>query len=76
MRAEPLATLAGRSSDVRCGDDDFSVNEVLVEHRALTLLIGCGDELVALLLDPLPQTELVLGGAEKTGFLLSVDTAL
>ena len=64
------------SSDVRCGDDDFGVNEVLVELRVLTLLVGGGDELVALLLDPLPQTELVLGGTEKTGLLLSVDTTL
>lgn len=64
------------SSDVRCGDDDFSVNKVLVELRVLALLVGCGDELVALLLDPLPQTKLVLSGTEKTGLLLSVDTAL
>ena len=64
------------SSDVRCGDDDFGVNEVLVELGVLTLLVGGGDELVALLLDPLPQTKLVLGGTEKTGLLLSVDTTL
>jgi hypothetical protein len=64
------------SSDVRCGDDDFGVNEVLVELGVLTLLVGGSDELVALLLDPLPQTKLVLGGTEKTGLLLSVDTTL
>jgi hypothetical protein len=64
------------SSDVRCGNDDFGVNEVLVELGVLTLLVGGGDELVALLLDPLPQTKLVLGGTEKTGLLLSVDTTL
>ena len=31
---------------------------------------------MTLLLDPFPQTKLVLGGTEKTGLLLSVDTAL
>lgn len=61
---------------VRCGDDDFGVNEVLVELGVLALLVGGCDELVTLLLDPLPQTELVLGGTEKTGLLLSVDTTL
>jgi hypothetical protein len=61
---------------VRCGDDDFGVNKVLVELRVLTLLIGGCDELVTLLFDPLPQTELILGGTEKTGLLLSVDTTL
>jgi hypothetical protein len=69
--------MRGRSAEnVRCGDDDFGVNEVLVELRVLTLLVRGGDELVALLLDPLPQTKLVLGGSEKTGLLLSVDAAL
>jgi len=68
--------MRGSGSDVRCGDDDFRIDEVLVELRVLTLLVGGGDELVALLLDPLPQTELILGGTEETGLLLSVDTAL
>ena len=61
---------------VRCGDDNFGVNKVLVELGVLTLLVGGGDELVALLLNPLPQTKLVLGGTEKTGLLLSVDATL
>lgn len=49
---------------------------MLVELRVLALLVRSRDELVALLLDPLPQTELVLGGAEEIGLLLSVLTAL
>lgn len=64
------------SFDVRCGDNDFSINKVLVELRVLTLLVGGRDEFVTLLLDPFPQTKLVLGGTEKTGLLLSVDTTL
>ena len=49
---------------------------MLVELRVLTLLVRGGDELVALLLDPLPQTKLVLGGSEKLRLLLGVDATL
>lgn len=42
--------------DVRCRDDDLCVDKVLVELGVLTLLVGGGDELVALLLNPLPDT--------------------
>ena len=64
------------SSDVRCGDDDLCVYKVLVELGVLALLVGGGDELVALLLDPFPDTELVLSGSEKLGLLLGVDATL
>lgn len=64
------------SSDVRGGDDDLCVNKVLVKLGVLALLVGRGDELVALLLNPLPDTELVLGGSEELGLLLGVDAAL
>jgi hypothetical protein len=49
---------------------------VLVEDRVLALLVRGRDELVALVLDPLPQTELVLGRSQKLRLLLGVDTAL
>jgi len=45
---------------------------VLVESRVLTLLVGSGDELVTLLLDPLPQTEFVLSRTKKPGLLFGV----
>lgn len=64
------------SSDVRCGDDDLCVNKVLVELGVLALLVGRGDELVALLLNPLPDAELVLSRSEKLGLLLGVDATL
>ena len=64
------------SSDVRRGNDNLRVDKVLVERRTLALLVRGCDELVALLLNPLPDTKLVLGGSEKTGLLLSVDAAL
>lgn len=49
---------------------------MLVELRVLALLVGCGYQLVALLLDPFPDTELVLSGTEKLGLLLGVDATL
>jgi hypothetical protein len=49
---------------------------VLVEDRVLALLVRSRDELVALVLNPLPQTELVLGRSQKLRLLLGVDTAL
>lgn len=62
--------------DVRGGDDDLGVNKVLVELGVLALLVGSGDEGVALVLNPLPQTKLVLGGTEKLWLLLGVLKAL
>lgn len=64
------------SSDVRSGDDDLCVNKVLVKLRVLALLVGRGDELVALLLNPFPDTKLVLRGSEELRLLLGVDAAL
>lgn len=61
---------------IRCGDDDFSVDQFLVELGVLALLVGGGDESVALLFNPLPYAELVLSGSQKIGLLLSVDTTL
>lgn len=49
---------------IRSGDDDFSVDEFLVESRVLALLVGSGDQGVTLLLEPLPQAELVLSGTQ------------
>jgi hypothetical protein len=50
-------TLGGKVTWVeRCRDDDLCVDKVLVELGVLTLLVGGGDELVALLLNPLPDT--------------------
>jgi hypothetical protein len=66
-------TLLGQVTRVEgSSNNDFGINEVLVKGRVLALLVGCGDELVALLLDPLAQTELVLGGTEQLGLFLCV----
>ena len=66
-------TLLGQVTGMEWGgNDDLGINEVLVEGRVLTLLVGCGDELVALVLDPLAQTKLVLGGTEQLRLFLCV----
>lgn len=50
----------------RGGDDDLGVDELLVKGRVLALLVGGGDQRVALVLEPFPQAELVLGGTKQT----------
>jgi len=49
---------------------------VLVEFGVLALLVGGCHELMALFLDPFPDTQLVLGSTKELGFLLGVDTTL
>lgn len=63
-------TLSGQVTRVEgSGDDDLSILELLVEGRTLIVLVRCGDESVALILEPLADTELVLSGTEKEGLL-------
>lgn len=50
---------------IRSGNDDLCVYQVLVELGVLSLLVGGGDELMSLILEPFADTELVLGCAEK-----------
>lgn len=47
----------------RCRDDDFSIDQFLIELGVLTLLVGGGDQGVALILEPFSETEFVLGGS-------------
>ena len=60
----------------RSGDDDFSVDELLVKGGVLAFLVGSSHESVAFLLEPLAETKLVLGGSEKLRLLLGVDATL
>ena len=62
--------------NLRSGDNDFSVDHLLLEHTALTLLVRGSDESVSLVLEPLADTKLVLSGTEETGLLLGVLLAL
>ena len=65
-----------RCKNLRSGDNDFSVNHLLLEHAALALLVGGGDESVSLVLEPLANTKLVLSGTEETRLLFGVLLAL
>ena len=62
--------------NLRSGDNDFSVDHLLLEHTALTLLVRGSDESVSLVLEPLADTKLVLCGTEETRLLLGVLLAL
>ena len=62
--------------NLRSGDNDFSVNHLLLEHAALALLVRGSNESVSLVLEPLADTELVLCGTEETRLLLGVLLAL
>lgn len=76
---QPLEALEACKEDrknLRSGDNDFSVNHLLLEHAALALLVRGSDESVSLVLEPLANTELVLCGTEETRLLLGVLLAL
>lgn len=63
-------------SNLRSGDDDLGVDELLLENAVLALLVRGRHESVALVFNPLPDTELVLGRAQQLGLLLGVLLAL
>ena len=52
-----------QSVDERGGDDDLSIHELLVELGVLSVLIRGSDQGVSLVLEPLADTQLVLGRA-------------
>ncbi len=62
-----VSAAAGRQGrykrDLRSGDDDLGVDELLVKLGVLALLVRGGDKGVSLVLEPLADAELVFGGA-------------
>ena len=60
----------------RSGDDNFSVDELLIKGGVLALLVRGGHQGVTLVLEPLADAELVLGGTEQLRLLLGVLTTL
>lgn len=51
------------TTNIRGGDDDFSINKLLVELGVGVILVRGCDESVAGILKPFPDSKLVLGGA-------------
>lgn len=58
-----------RARDIRGGDDDFGIDQLLVEGRVLAVLVGGGHHGVALVFQPLADAELILRRAEQPGDL-------
>ena len=54
------------------GDDDLGILDVLAELGVGRVLVSGDDELVALLLEPVSNAELVLDGTEQTRLLVTV----
>ena len=52
----------GVGMDLRSGNDDFSVYQLLVESGILAFLVGGGYKSVSLILEPFSDAQLVLGG--------------
>lgn len=52
--------------DLRSGDDDFGVDQLLLKDRVGALLVRGGDQSVALVLEPLADAELVLSRSEES----------
>ena len=61
---------------LRCSNDHLCVYEVFVEGRVLAFLVGSGDELMALILDPLPDSKLILGAAKQLWLVLGMLASL
>ena len=61
---------------LRGGDDDFGIDQFLVKLGVLALLVGGCNQGVALVFQPLPDTELILGCSEELRYLLGVLSAL
>lgn len=69
-RLEHLSGEVGRMEGG--GDDDLGILDVLAELGVGRVLVGGDDELVALLLEPVSDAELVLDGTEQTGLRVTV----
>lgn len=70
-------TLGGDVAGVeRSSDDNVGINEFLFEGRVGTLLVRGGDKGVALALNPLTETKLILDSTKETGLALGSLTTL
>ncbi len=60
----------------RCSDDDFGIDQFLVELGVLTLFVRCSNQSMSLVFQPFPNTKLVLGGPKKFRNLFGMLAAL
>ena len=58
--------------DLRCGDDDLSIDQFLVEFRILAIFVGGRYQCMSLILKPFANSEFVLGCAQEFGDILGV----
>lgn len=80
---EAVWSVSGSSSigvDLRGGDDDFSINQFLIEFGALAFLVRGSHKSMPLILEPFSNTQLVLGSTQELGLffgmLMALDSAL
>ena len=66
----------GLCEDLRCGDDDLSIDQFLVEFRILTVLVGGRHQSVSLVLEPFADSEFVLRCAQEFRDLFGVLLAI
>jgi len=76
MLVSALLQIEAWPKGLRCGNDDLSINKLLVKLAVLALLVGGRHKSVALVLNPLPDPELVLGRPEQSRLVLGVLVAL
>lgn len=62
--------------DLRGGDDDLCIDQMLIEGGVFTLLIGRRNQLVALVFYPFPEPELILGRPKQFWNFFGVFMAL
>lgn len=58
--------------DIRCGNDDLRIDQFTIKGGVCTIFVGGGDELMALVFQPLSQTKLVLTGSKEFGDIFGV----
>lgn len=62
--------------NIRSSDDNLSIDELLVEFGVGTIFVRGGYKGMALLLQPLPQSQLILAGSEQARLVLRMSSSL
>lgn len=62
--------------NLRGGDDDFGIDQFLVEFGVLAFLVGGRDQSMAFFFEPRSQTQLILSCSEETGLVFGMRATL